>query len=72
VIAKWIATCMAIGLLFAIAATWPTTAATKVAPSDQQIDQVVMAVQGLSKHQEAVLRGREILKGFLYRWGGGQ
>jgi hypothetical protein len=43
-----------------------------IAPTDQQIDQVVMAVQGLSKHREAVLRGREILKGFLYRWGGGQ
>jgi hypothetical protein len=72
VIAKWIATCIAIGLPFAMAATWPTAATTKVAPSDEQIDQVVMAVQGLSTHKQAVLRGREILKGFLYRWGSGQ
>jgi hypothetical protein len=53
-------------LPFAIAAAWPTT---KAPPSDEQIDQVVMAIQGLATHRESVVRGREILKGFLYRWG---
>jgi hypothetical protein len=38
-------------------------------PTDQQFDQVVRAIQGLATHREPVLRGREILKGFLYRWG---
>ena len=38
-------------------------------PSDQQLDQVVMAIQGLASHREPVVRGREILKGALYRWG---
>ena len=41
-------------------------------PTDQQLDQVVMAIQGLATHREPVIRGREILKGFLYRWGNGQ
>jgi hypothetical protein len=38
-------------------------------PTDQQLDQVVKAIQGLSTHREPVIRGREILKGALYRWG---
>jgi len=38
-------------------------------PTDQQLDQVVKAIQGLSTHREPVVRGREILKGALYRWG---
>jgi hypothetical protein len=53
-------------LPFAIAAAWPTT---KAPPTDEQIDQVVMAVQGLSTHWEPVVRGRQILRTFLYRWG---
>jgi hypothetical protein len=53
-------------LPFAIAAAWPTT---KAPPSNEQLDQVVMAIQGLATHREPVIRGREILKGFLYRWG---
>jgi len=53
-------------LPFVIAAAWPTT---KAPPSNEQLDQVVMAIQGLATHREPVLRGREILKGFLYRWG---
>jgi hypothetical protein len=53
-------------LPFAIAAAWPTT---KAPPSNEQLDQVVMAIQGLATHREPVVRGREILKGFLYRWG---
>jgi hypothetical protein len=53
-------------LPFAIAAAWPTT---KAPPSNEQLDQVVMSIQGLSTHREPVVRGREILKGFLYRWG---
>ena len=56
-------------LPFAIAAAWPTT---KAPPSNEQLDQVVMAIQGLATHREPVVRGREILKGFLYRWGNGQ
>jgi type IV secretory pathway VirB2 component (pilin) len=44
-------------------------AAAPARPTDQQLDQVVMAIQGLATHHQAVLRGREILKGFLYRWG---
>lgn len=40
-----------------------------VAPSDEQLDLVVMAIQSLATHREPVIRGREILKGFLYRWG---
>ena len=39
-------------------------------PTDQQLDQVVMAIQGLATHREPVVRGREILRGALYRWGG--
>ena len=38
-------------------------------PTDQQLDQVVKAIQGLATHREPVVRGREILKGALYRWG---
>jgi len=38
-------------------------------PTDQQLDQVVKAIQGLATHREPVIRGREILKGALYRWG---
>jgi hypothetical protein len=38
-------------------------------PTDQQLDQVVQAIQGLATHREPVIRGREILKGALYRWG---
>jgi hypothetical protein len=38
-------------------------------PTDQQLDQVVLAIQGLATHREPVVRGREILKGALYRWG---
>ena len=38
-------------------------------PTDQQLDQVVMAIQGLASHREPVVRGREILRGALYRWG---
>jgi hypothetical protein len=38
-------------------------------PTDQQLDQVVQAIQGLATHREPVVRGREILKGALYRWG---
>jgi hypothetical protein len=38
-------------------------------PTDQQLDQVVKAIQGISTHREPVIRGREILKGALYRWG---
>jgi hypothetical protein len=56
-------------LPFAIAAAWPTTTPAKPPPSDQQLDQVVMAIQSLATHREPVIRGREILKGFLYRWG---
>jgi hypothetical protein len=41
-------------------------------PTDQQLDQVVMAIQGLATHREPVIRGREILRGVLYRWGNGQ
>ena len=55
--------------VFVIAATWPTTTTAKVAPTDGQLDQVVMAIQGLATHREPVVRGREILRGFLYRWG---
>jgi len=40
-------------------------------PTDQQLDQVVQAIQGLATHREPVIRGREILKGALYRWGNG-
>jgi hypothetical protein len=53
-------------LPFAIAAAWPTT---KAPPSNEQLDQVVLAIQGLATHREPVVRGREILRGFLYRWG---
>ena len=56
-------------LPFAIAAAWPTTTPVKPPPTDQQLDQVVMAIQGLATHREPVVRGREILKGALYRWG---
>jgi hypothetical protein len=56
-------------LPFAIAAAWPTTTPVKPPPTDQQLDQVVMAIQGLATHREPVIRGREILKTFLYRWG---
>jgi len=56
-------------LPFAIAAAWPTTTPVKPPPSNEQLDQVVMAIQGLSAHREPVVRGREILKGALYRWG---
>ena len=38
-------------------------------PTDQQLDQVVKAIQALATHREPVVRGREILKGALYRWG---
>jgi hypothetical protein len=38
-------------------------------PTDQQLDQVVLAIQALATHREPVVRGREILKGALYRWG---
>ena len=38
-------------------------------PTDQQLDQVVMAIQALAAHREPVVRGREILRGLLYRWG---
>ena len=44
--------------------------AAPVAPTDGQLDQVVMAIQGLASHREPVVRGREILRGALYRWGG--
>ena len=52
-----------------ILAVHKPNAATPTAPTDQQLDQVVQAIQGLSTHHQAVIRGREILKGFLYRWG---
>jgi hypothetical protein len=60
---------MVIAAPFAIAAAWLTPTSVKTAPTDQQLDQVVMAIQGLAKHREPVVRGREILKGALYRWG---
>jgi type IV secretory pathway VirB2 component (pilin) len=71
-ITKLIGVCMVIATPFAIAAAWPTPTSVKTAPTDQQLDQVVMAIQGLVAHREAVIRGREILRGVLYRWGNGQ
>jgi len=56
-------------LPFAVAAVWPTKEPVKTPPTDQQLDQVVLAVQALSTHYEPVIRGRQILRTFLYRWG---
>jgi hypothetical protein len=66
---KWFSISFGIFLPFVVAAAWPTTRSVKAPPTDKQLDQVVMAIQGLSTHREPVIRGREILKGFLYRWG---
>jgi len=66
---KWFSIYFGIFLPFVVAAAWPTTRLIKAPPTDQQLDQVVRAIQGLSTHREPVIRGREILKGFLYRWG---
>jgi hypothetical protein len=66
---KWFSISFGIFLPFVVAAAWPTTRSVKAPPTDQQLDQVVMAIQSLATHREPVVRGREILKGFLYRWG---
>jgi hypothetical protein len=66
---KWFSISFGIFLPFVVAAAWPTTRSVKPPPTDQQLDQVVMAIQALATHREPVVRGREILKGFLYRWG---
>ena len=66
---KWFSISFGIFLPFVVAAAWPTTTPVKPPPSNEQLDQVVMAIQGLATHREPVVRGREILKGFLYRWG---
>jgi hypothetical protein len=66
---KWFSVCIGVFSPFAIAAAWPTSTSVNTAPTDQQLDQVVKAIQGLATHREAVIRGREILRGVLYRWG---
>jgi len=66
---KWFSISFGVFLPFVVAAAWPTTRSVKAPPTDQQLDQVAMAIQGLATHREPVVRGREILKGALYRWG---